>query len=116
MLKFILDVGVGNKVFDFLSEQGYDTLSVSTLDHSMSDVDILSIAEQDERMVITMDKDFGELVYRSGKNHRGVLLLRLEGATGQEKVVIVRQILESFADQIEDSFCVFQNGQLRIRR
>ncbi len=66
-------------------------------------------------MVVTMDKDFGELVYRSGKNHQGVLLLRLEGATGEEKAEIVRQILASFAEEIEGCFCVFQNGRLRIR-
>lgn len=81
----------------------------------MPDVDILAIADQDGRMVITMNKDFGELVYRSGKNHRGVLLLRLEGATGEEKAAVMQQILASFADQIESAFCVFQNGRLRIR-
>jgi len=35
----------------------------------MSDSDILFIAERDKRMVMTMDKDFGELVYRSQQNH-----------------------------------------------
>ncbi len=116
MLKFILDAGVGHKVLQLLIEQDYDAISVINLNPSMPDVDILFIAEQEGRMVITMDKDFGELVYRSGKNHQGVLLLRLEGATGEEKVTIVQQILLSFADQIEGCFCVFQNGKLRIRR
>ena len=81
----------------------------------MDDSDILSIAEKEERMVVTMDKDFGELVYRSGRNHNGVLLLRLEDATGDEKAEIMRKILLSFSEQIEGRFCVFQNGRLRIR-
>ena len=67
----------------------------------MPDIDILAIADQDGRMAITMDEDFGELVYQSRKNHRGVLLLRLEGATGEEKAAVMQQILASFADQIE---------------
>lgn len=115
MLKFVLDVGVGNKTLGYLRAQGFDVISIIDLDPSMSDTNILSIASQDARMVVTMDKDFGELVYRIGKGHKGVLLLRLEDATGDEKVEVIRNILENFADQIEGKFCVFQNGRLRIR-
>lgn len=114
-MKFVLDVGVGNKTLGYLRTQGFDAISIIDLDPSMPDADILSIAEREKRMVITMDKDFGELVYRLGKGHAGVLLLRLEDATGDEKVEIVRKILENFRDQIEGKFCVFQNGRLRIR-
>lgn len=116
MLKFILDVGVGNKTLGYLRSHGFDVISIIDLDPSMPDADILSIAEKQERMVITMDKDFGELVYRSGQVHKGVLLLRLEDANGDEKAKIVHQILEGFSDQIEGKFCVFQNGRLRISR
>ena len=66
-------------------------------------------------MIITMDKDFGELVYNSGLAHSGVLILRLENATGEEKVQTIRAILDEFAVSIENKFCVYQNGKLRIR-
>ena len=66
-------------------------------------------------MVITMDKDFGELVFRSGQPHNGVLLLRLEDATGMEKAEIVKMILENYSSEMEGKFCVFMNGRLRIR-
>ena len=115
MLKFILDMGVGNKVGQYLVGQGYDALLISTINPSMSDSDILAIAENENRMVITMDKDFGELVYHSGKAHKGVLLLRLEDATGDEKVEVIQYILENFENQIEGKFCVFKNGRFRIR-
>lgn len=115
MVKFVLDVGVGNKAKDYLLGQGFDVISILDLDPSMPDSDILSIAEKDGRMVITMDKDFGELVFRSSRRHSGVLLLRLEDATGEEKVSVLRWILDNFTDQIEKRFCVFQNGRLRIR-
>lgn len=115
MLKFVLDVGVGKKTLDFLISQGFDAVSILDLNPSMSDTDILFIAEKDRRMVITMDKDFGELVYRNRQQHKGVLLLRLEDASGEEKAEIIRLILENFSDQIAGRFCVFQNGRLRIR-
>lgn len=66
-------------------------------------------------MVITMDKDFGELVYHSSKAHKGVLLLRLEDATGDEKAAVMQFILDNFKNQIDCKFCVFKNGRLRIR-
>ena len=115
MLKFVLDVGVGHKVSAFLTENGYDIISILDIDPSMPDTDILFIAERDQRMVVTMDKDFGELVYHSQQRHHGILLLRLEDATGDEKVLVMQEILEKYTDAISGKFCVFQNGRLRIR-
>ena len=47
---------------------------------------ILNLAVEQERLVVTMNKDFSELVYRSGKSHKGVLLLRLEEQNRQMKI------------------------------
>jgi predicted nuclease of predicted toxin-antitoxin system len=115
MLKFVLDVGVGYKVWEYLNSNGYDATLITAINPSMSDTDILFIAENESRMVITMDKDFGDLVYHSGKAHKGVLLLRLEDALGDEKAATMQFIIENFKDQIEGKFCVFKNGRLRIR-
>ena len=115
MIKFVLDVGVGNKVWQYLTTHGFDAILITAINPSMSDTDILLIAEDEERMVITMDKDFGELVYHSIKAHKGVLLLRLEDATGEEKADVMQFILDNFKDEIEGKFCVFRNGRLRIR-
>ncbi len=79
-LKFLVDVGVGQKVERWLSDNGYNTKNVRDLDPRMLDKHILKIAVAEKRMVITMDKDFGELVYNSGLPHGGVLLLRIEDA------------------------------------
>ena len=62
-----------------------------------------------------MDKDFGELVYNTGKSHSGVLILRLDDANGNRKVEIMGDILSEYTDEIRDKFCVFQKGKLRIR-
>ena len=93
MLKFVVDVEVGNKTLQALRNDGFDFISILEIERAMADYAILSIAESEGRMVVTMDKDFGELVYRSGLKHNGVLLLRLEDATGEEKAEIMRRIL-----------------------
>ena len=73
-LKFLVDVGVGKKVEQWFTRSGYDAKSVREIDPRMEDRDILRMAVSESRMVVTMDKDFGELIYHSGRGHKGVLL------------------------------------------
>ena len=114
-LRFIVDVGVSAMVERWLQKHGYDIKNVRDIDPRMIDKEILKMAVSEKRMVITMDKDFGELVYNSGLPHAGVLLLRLEEATSDEKVIIVERILEKYSDKLLNKFCVFKDGKLRIR-
>lgn len=100
---------------DWLLENGHDVRTVRSINPKAPDVDILLLAVSEGRMVITMDKDFGELVYNSGKRHSGVLLLRLEAANGAQKLDIVKRIMLEYGSQIKDKFCVFQDGLLRIK-
>ncbi len=115
-LRFLVDVGVGTQVEEYLQEQGYDTKTVRTINQRMPDPEIIRLAASEARVVVTMDKDFGELVYHSGMRHRGVVLLRLEDATGSQKVQVLAEILRKYSDQLIDCFCVFQNDKFRIRR
>lgn len=114
--RFLVDVGVGKKVQRWLSANGYDVKCVRDIDPAMQDDKILRIAASENRMVVTMDKDFGQLVYRAGLTHSGVLLLRLEDANGAEKAQAVEHILRNYSSRIVNRFCVFQNGKLRIRK
>ena len=114
-LKFFVDIGVGKKVEQWLIEQGYDVKTVRDIGSRTSDREILRMAVSEKRMVITMDQDFGELVYNSKLPHKGVLLLRLEDAKSDEKVRTVKNILEEYSDKLLDGFCVFKDGKLRIR-
>ena len=114
-MKFLVDVGVGKKVETWLKENGFDVLSVRDIDSRAKDSQILRWAVDQQRIMITMDKDFGELVYNTGMHHAGVLILRLEDADSDTKVEVIKKILTEYYDKIESHFCVFQDGRLRIR-
>jgi predicted nuclease of predicted toxin-antitoxin system len=114
-LKFLVDVGVGRKVEEWLINNGYDVLAVRDIDPRMSDEKVLRKSVDEKRMVVTMDKDFGELVYHSGLPHAGVLLLRLEDANADEKVKIVRKIITDYSGKLFNRFCVYQGGRFRIK-
>jgi predicted nuclease of predicted toxin-antitoxin system len=115
-LKFLFDVGVGRIVEEWFSQAGFDVKAVRSLDPKLADVDILKLAALENRLVVTMDKDFGELVYRSGMTHAGVLLLRMEGADGQNKLQVMREIVQNHGEEIRGYFAVYQQDKLRIRK
>jgi len=115
-LKFLVDVGVSKKSENWLKNQGYNVKCVRDLDPRMPDIELLKIAASERRIIITMDKDFGELVYHSRFPHAGVLLLRLEDAKSEEKVRVIKNILKDYSDKILNKFCVYQEGKLRIRK
>jgi len=111
-----VDVCVGKAVEDWLVANAYDALTVREIDPRMSDADVLKLAVSEQRMVVTLDKDFGELVYHSGLSHAGVLLLRIEDASGKEKIDVLKRILATHEGKLLNNFCVYQDGKLRIRK
>ena len=115
--KLLADVGVGKKTEAWLKNNNkYDVKAIRDIDPRMPDVDILKIAVSEKRLLITMDKDFGELVYKSKWPHSGVLLLRLEDEKSDMKIEILEAILENYSSKIIDKFCVFKDNRLRIRK
>ncbi|MDW7679992.1 MAG: DUF5615 family PIN-like protein [bacterium] len=114
-LKFLIDIGVGKSTEDFFHIQGYDAKTVRSIDPRMTDSDIIRLAVREERIVITMDKDFGELVYHSSMVHSGIILLRLEDASGDEKLEVIKEIINKYSEKIKDHFCVYQRDKFRVR-
>jgi len=77
-MKFLLDENVDLPLGDYLNARGYDVTAVA-LDYtrSIEDHEVLEIARAEDRILITNDKDFGELIYRQQLEHTGVILFRL---------------------------------------
>lgn len=113
--KFIVDVGVGKIIEEWLKEEGYEVIVVRTINAAMEDMEIINIANEEDAVIITMDKDFGELVFKNKLYNKGILLLRLEDAVAEEKLAAIQNILPKYLDEIKGKFSVYQNGKLRIR-
>ncbi len=115
-MKFIVDAGVGKLVENWLLANLHDVKSVISINPQMEDAAILALANEENRIVITMDKDFGELIFNGKHSMFGVLLLRLEAATGLEKLHIVQEIFQHHSASLPLHFCVYQNGKLRVKK
>jgi predicted nuclease of predicted toxin-antitoxin system len=115
MPKFIVDECTGIAVTHFLREQGFDTVSVSEESPQTSDLDILHRAIAEQRIVVTNDKDFGDMVYRDNHHHCGVLLLRLADDRVATKIRVIAAVLKQHLDKLQEHFVVATEQNIRIR-
>ncbi|MBZ4187462.1 DUF5615 family PIN-like protein [Niabella beijingensis] len=115
-MKFLADEGVDRSIVNCLRGLNFDVYYVIEEIRSLDDKTLLQIATKEKRILITRDKDFGELVFRLNQVHSGVLLLRLEGCTTQERAAIVCSLTEKYQDQLPNAFTVIQKDAIRIRK
>ena len=115
-MNFVVDEGVDRPIIVALRNEGHHVLSIGEKLPGKTDEDILRLANEVQAILVTTDKDFGELVYRLKKIHNGILLLRLSGLNADRKVELVRTAIENHAEELNGSFSVLSSTLFRIRR
>lgn len=108
-MRFIVDECTGPAVARWLRQNEHDVFSVYEEARGLDDDSILQKAAAEDRILITNDKDFGEMIFRERKSHSGVILLRAEN-----KIRVLKRLLERYADQISHSFVVTTETTVRI--
>ena len=78
-MNLVADESVDQPIVDRLRQDGHTVLSIADLDPGIADNAVLRLADQNSALLLTADKDFGELVFRMGNIHTGVVLTRLAG-------------------------------------
>lgn len=111
---------VADENFDFavvkqLRDKGFVVLAIAESFSSIPDQQVLQIAVDRKAILLTEDKDFGELVHRLQMSHCGILLVRLLKMNSTEKSQRVIDVILTQGDQLINSFSVLSNEQLRIR-
>ena len=114
-MQFIVDESTGRAVIEYLRWAGHSVLAISESMPQALDKEILVRAAIEDRILITNDKDFGELVFRSGQAHHGVLLLRLRDESSANRVRVVASVLKNYADRLAGNFVVATEKGIRIR-
>lgn len=86
------------------------------MEPSISDDEVIQRANQGSALLLTADKDFGELVFRQGRIVYGVVLVRLAGLSAQRKAEVVAIAVQEHTDELAQNFTVITPGAVRIRR
>lgn len=112
---FLADEGVDFRIIKALRQLGYRIDSIAEESPSIPDSAALDLTIERNAVLITEDKDFGEMVFQKRLCAEGVLLLRLNGVPGSRKVELVTEAFSVHADELRGSFSVITERALRIR-
>jgi predicted nuclease of predicted toxin-antitoxin system len=95
-MKFLADENIPARAVRAVREEGYDLAWVAEENQGASDERVLEMARAEERVLITFDRDFGELVFRRrAEAFTGVILLRIRPRSAEFVAGVLRTVLES---------------------
>lgn len=113
-MRFLVDECTGPSVARWLSHRGHDVRSLSDENPGQHDDAVLDACYREHRILITNDRDFGEQIYRFGKPHRGVVLLRLQDERPANMISVLQRLLEAYGDQLPNRFVVVRDAAVRF--
>ena len=98
-----------------LRSRGHDVVAVKETLRGSSDTAILAQAQLEKRLVITQDKDFGELAFRQFLPAEcGIILFRLSGDSPEADIQRIVEVIESRTDW-QGQFAVATDDRIRLR-
>ncbi len=113
-MRFLVDECTGPSIAKHLESMGHDVFSVYDSARGISDEEVLRRAVENDYVLITDDKDFGDLVFKDRKPHKGVILLRISDGSIKDKINILDRFLDQYSERIENNFCVVSEKTVRI--
>ena len=111
-MEFLVDRCAGRRLAEWLSNLGHDVVEARSLGPDPGDSTLLEWAREQKRILVTIDTDFGELVYVNGARHCGIV--RLPDVPAKERIQLMEMLLSRYSKQLEQGAIVTVRGE-RIR-
>ena len=114
-MRLFADESVDYPIVATLRERGHDVEYVGELSPGIADTEVLRIAVEERRLLITADKDFGDLVFRQNLPTVGIVLIRLAGISPTDKATLVANVIRDRSPDMPGAFTVITPKLVRIR-
>jgi predicted nuclease of predicted toxin-antitoxin system len=106
-MRFLLDESADQRLIAFLTERGHDATAVALhYPNALPDRQVLALARRERRVLITNDRDFGELIFRERLRHHGVLLFRLRSTNLAVKEARLDFVFRQYRDRLSEFLTV----------
>ncbi len=115
-MRFLVDECTGPAVAAWLQDQGHDVFSIFEKARGINDDVIIQKAVGENWILITNDKDCGDKVYRDGRLHKGIILLRLEDERSASKIQVLSHLFKNYLERLAGSFVVVTETKVRFAR
>jgi predicted nuclease of predicted toxin-antitoxin system len=113
-LRFLADESCDFGVVKALRAEGYDVLALTEITSRSVDTEVIAQAYQEKRILLTEDKDFGQLVFASQADTAGVILIRYPGNARRSLQKVVVKLVREQGNDIRNAFIVMQPGHVRV--
>ena len=114
-MKFLADECCDLGLVEFLRKKGHQVDYIQESLQGLTDREVLKRAKKDERVLLTEDKDFGELVYRLRLPSHGIILLRFNPHDKKIKYQRLFQLISTYSKKLPGNFIVIDKQKFRIR-
>ncbi|MEO6870023.1 MAG: DUF5615 family PIN-like protein [Ginsengibacter sp.] len=115
-MNLLADEGVDKPIVNALRLAGFNVVYIMETNRGAEDSLILNLANDQQRVLLTQDKDFGELVFRLKQAYYGVVLIRLECYLSTLKAEITVNVIVKYKNELINAFTVIQPNAIRIRK
>jgi hypothetical protein len=113
-MRFLADESSDLRVARALSAAGHDVVSVADTVPGADDEVVIDLAAREERILLTEDRDFGQLVYASHMPGAGVIFIRFPASLRSLLPGTIIRLVEDHGAKLRDAFVVVQPGRVRI--
>jgi predicted nuclease of predicted toxin-antitoxin system len=114
-MKFLADENFPRPAVETLRKAGWEVLAVAEVCPGISDEEVTALCSESQRVLLTFDKDFGELIFRRGLSAgSGVVLFRLIPESPDEVADIALALLKAQPD-LTGAFWVITQDRIRVR-
>ena len=113
-MNFLADESCAGPVVRTLREAGHDVVAIAEVARGATDEQVLELALNEKLVLITEDRDFGELVYARGRSSAGVILVRFDSRAHHAKAATVVEAVEKLGSRLLNAFTVIEAGRVRI--
>lgn len=114
LLKFLADVNIENGIISGLRSDGHDVNWMLEKNKYLTDEEILNVAREEKRIMITNDKDFGEIVYRLKLISNGIILFRVKDQNENVKLELIRKAIDYKGENLSQYFVVLTEIKIRF--
>jgi len=113
-MRFLADENCDFPVVRALRAAGHDVLCVSEITPRAEDSEVIKLAYDEKRILLTEDKDFGQLVYSHGQKTLGVIFLRFPTSARRQISRDVVNLVKQQGEKLAGCFITVQPGRIRI--
>ena len=114
-MKFLIDRCAGRLLADWLRDQGHDVVESRELGPDPGDRALLNWAAKESRILVTIDNDFGELIYLENLPHAG--LVRLPDVPTRERQLIIQDLLTRHETELQAAAIItVRGGRIRVSK